>query len=157
MKMGLIFSKNLYRSELHFQTKEACPYPSQSWINPPSPQFLPMWEREERERERERALLQSYLPNQCLYIITAYLRLWVNCDKIMHARWDFDVSNAQTLRVSALDKHQNWIKSALFCHNFRAQGKYAVINLIHTWHKIKNKNCLFICDKWDFLLSAKSY
>ena len=30
----------------------------------------------------------------------------VNCDKIMHTRWDFDVSSARTQRVSALDKHQ---------------------------------------------------
>ena len=136
MKMGLIFSKNWYRSELYFQTKEACPYPSQSWVNPPSPQFLPMWVR---ERERERTLFQSYCPTNACTLITAFLRLWVNCDKIMHPHWDFDVSNARTLRVSALDKHQNWFKSALFCHNFWAQGKYAVINLIHTWREKKIK------------------
>ena len=44
--------------------------------------------------------------------VTAYLLLRVNCDKIMHARWDFDASSAQTRRVSALDKHQNWSASA---------------------------------------------
>ena len=38
--------------------------------------------------------------------ITAYLRLQVNCDKIMHGRWDFDASSARTRRVSVLDKHQ---------------------------------------------------
>ena len=31
-------------------------------------------------------------------LITAYLLLRVNCDKIMHACWDFDVSNTQTQR-----------------------------------------------------------
>ena len=35
-------------------------------------------------------------------LITAYLLLQVNLDKIMHARWDFDASSAQTQRVSAL-------------------------------------------------------
>ena len=39
--------------------------------------------------------------------ITVYLLLRVNLDKIMHARWDFDASSAQTQGVSALDKHQN--------------------------------------------------
>ena len=68
-------------------------------------------------------------------LITAYLLLWVNLDKIMHARWDFDASSAQTQRVSALDKHQNWTASALFCLNSRAQSKYAVVNLIHTRRK----------------------
>ena len=62
----------------------------------------------------------------------AYLLLRVNLDKIMHARWDFDASSARTRRVSALDKHQNWSASALFCLNSRAQSKYAVVNLIHT-------------------------
>ena len=47
-------------------------------------------------------------------LITAYLLLRVNLDKIMHARWDFDASCAQTRRVSALDKHQNWSASAYF-------------------------------------------
>ena len=47
-------------------------------------------------------------------LITAYLLLRVNLDKIMHARWDFDASSARTRRVSALDKHQNWSASALF-------------------------------------------
>ena len=65
-------------------------------------------------------------------LITAYLLLRVNLDKIMHARWDFDASSAWTRRVSALDKHQNWSASALFCLNSRAQSKYAVVNLIHT-------------------------
>ena len=32
----------------------------------------------------------------------------------MYARWDFDASSAQTRRVSALDKHQNWSASAFF-------------------------------------------
>ena len=68
-------------------------------------------------------------------LITAYLLLRVNLDKIMHARWDFDASSAWTRRVSALDKHQNWSASALFCLNSRAQSKYAVVNLIHTWRK----------------------
>ena len=68
-------------------------------------------------------------------LITAYLLLRVNLDKIMHARWDFDASSARTRRVSALDRHQNWSASALFCQNSRAQSKYAVVNLIHTWRK----------------------
>ena len=54
----------------------------------------------------------------------------VNLDKIMHARWDFDASSAR-----ALDKHQNWSASALFCLNSRAQSNYAVVNLIHTQPK----------------------
>ena len=33
-------------------------------------------------------------------LITAYLLWQVKCDKIMHARWDFDASNARTRRVS---------------------------------------------------------
>ena len=53
----------------------------------------------------------------------------------MHARWDFDASSARTRRVSALDKHQHWSASALFCLNSRAQSKYAVVNLIHTRRK----------------------
>ena len=61
----------------------------------------------------------------------------------MHSHWDFDASNAQTQRVSALDKHQNWSTSALFCHNFQAESKYAVINLIHTW---LTPFCLLLCD-----------
>ena len=46
--------------------------------------------------------------------ITAYLLLRVNCDKIMHARWDFDESIARTRRVSAFDKHENWRERAFF-------------------------------------------
>ena len=65
-------------------------------------------------------------------LITAYLLSRVNLDKIMHARWDFDASSARTRRVSALDKHQNWSASALFCLNSPAQSKYAAVNLIHT-------------------------
>ena len=68
-------------------------------------------------------------------LTTAYLLLRVNLDKIMHACWDFDASSARTRRVSALDKHQNWSASALFCLNSRAQNKYAVVNLIHTQRK----------------------
>ena len=68
-------------------------------------------------------------------LITGYLLLRVNLDKIMHPRWDFDASCARTRRVSALDKHQNWSASALFCLNSRAQSKYAVVNLIHTRRK----------------------
>ena len=68
-------------------------------------------------------------------LITAYLLLRVNLDKIMHARWDFDASSARTRRVSALDKHQNWSASALFCLNSRAQNKYTGVNLIHTRRK----------------------
>ena len=77
--------------------------------------------------------------------ITAYLLLRVNLDKIMLARWDFDVSSARTWRVSALDKHQNWSACALFCLNFRAQSKYAVVHLIHT--QCKQTFLSFICDK----------
>ena len=78
-------------------------------------------------------------------LITAYLLLRVNLDKIMHARWDFDASSARTRRVSALDKHQNWSASALFCLNSRAQSEYAVVNLIHT--RRKQTFCLLLCDK----------
>ena len=78
-------------------------------------------------------------------LITAYLLLRVNLDKIMHARWDFDASSARTRRVSALDKHQNWSASALFCLNSWAQSKYAVVNLIHT--RRKQTFCLLLCDK----------
>ena len=53
-------------------------------------------------------------------LITMYLLLQVNCDKIMHTRWNFDASSARTWRVNALDKHQNWSASALYCHNSRA-------------------------------------
>ena len=68
-------------------------------------------------------------------LITAYLLLRVNLDKIIHARWDFDSASARTRRVSALDKHQNWSASALFCLNSRAQSKHAAVNLIHTRRK----------------------
>ena len=78
-------------------------------------------------------------------LITAYLLLRVNLDKIMHARWDFDASSARTRRVSALDKHQNWSASALFCLNSRAQSKYAVVNLIHT--RRKQTFLSLLCDK----------
>ena len=78
-------------------------------------------------------------------LITAYLLLRVNLDKIMYARWDFDASSARTRRVSALDKHQNWSASALFCLNSQAQSKYAVVNLIHT--RRKQTFCLLLCDK----------
>ena len=71
-------------------------------------------------------------------LITAYLLLRVNLDKIMHARWDFDATSASTRRVSALDKHQNWSASALFCLNSRAQSKYAVVNL-------RPKKNMFVC------------
>ena len=78
-------------------------------------------------------------------LITAYLLLRVNLDKIMHARWDFDAQSARTRRVSALDKYQNWSASSLFCLNSRAQSKYAVVNLIHT--RRKQTFCLLLCDK----------
>ena len=87
-------------------------------------------------------------------LITAYLLLRVNLDKIMHARWDFDASSARTWRVSALDKHQNWSASALLCLNSRAQSKYAVVNLIHT--RRKKPFCLLLCDKLDILVSLKA-
>ena len=86
-------------------------------------------------------------------LITAYLLLRVNLDKIMHARWNFDVSSVQTRRVSALDRHQNWRASALFCLNSRAQSKCAVVNLIHTQRK--QTFCLLLCDNQDILVSLK--
>ena len=64
------------------------------------------------------SLRSAYIPDYRL--MTAYLFLRVNCDKIMHARWDFDASSARTRRVSVLDKYQNWSASELFCQNFRA-------------------------------------
>ena len=63
-------------------------------------------------------------------LITVYLLLRVNCDTMMHGCWDFDASSAWTRRVSALDKHQNWSASALFCHNSCAQSKYSMQLLI---------------------------
>ena len=83
------------------------------------------------------AMLHSSTEMKCVIyrLITAYSLLRVNLDKIMHARWNFDASSARTQRVSALDKHQNWSASALFCLNSRAQSKYAVVNLIHTRRK----------------------
>ena len=68
-------------------------------------------------------------------LITAYLPLRVNLDKIMHLCWDFDASSTQIGNVSALDKHQSRSASTLSCLNSRAQSKNKVINLIHTWHK----------------------
>ena len=47
--------------------------------------------------------------------LTAYLIFRLNCDNIMHYHWDFDASNSQTWRVSALDNHQ--IEARV--HNFR--------------------------------------
>ena len=90
--------------------------------------------------------------DHCEYVIfiliTTYLLLRVNLDKIMHACWDFDASSARNRRVSALDKHQNWSASALFCLNSRAQSKYAVVNLIHT--RRKQTFLSFICENTTF-------
>ena len=52
-------------------------------------------------------MMQTWIKHIIYRLLTAYLFLQVNCDKIMHVRWDFDASNAWTQRVSALDKHQN--------------------------------------------------
>ena len=77
-----------------------------------------------------------WLPKPINYrLITVYLLLQVNLDKLMHRCWDFDASCARNWKVSALDKNQNWNASALFCLNSRAQSKYAVINLIQTRRK----------------------
>ena len=84
---------------------------------------------------RAQSLIRGQISKHDYRLITAYLLLRVNLDKIMHARWDFDASSARTRRVSALDKHQNWSASALFCLNSRAQSKCAVVNLIHTRRK----------------------
>ena len=48
---------------------------------------------------------------------------------------EFRQNNARvpSFQVRALDKHQN--QSALFCLNYRAKSKNAVINLIHKQHK----------------------
>ena len=62
----------------------------------------------------------------CYRLVTAHLLLHVSCDKIKQ------VSNTQIRKVSALDKYQNWIRSALFYHKYRAQSKYAAKKLIHT-------------------------
>ena len=51
-------------------------------------------------------------------LIPAYLLSRVNLYIIMHTLWDFDALSARTRRVSALDNHQNWCASALFCLNF---------------------------------------
>ena len=90
-------------------------------------------------------------------LITAYLLLQVNCNNIMHARWDFDSTNARTrrVRVSALVKNQNWSESALFRHNSRTQSKYAVVNLIHIRHK--HTFCLFYVKNKTFIKFKKSW
>ena len=94
-----------------------------------------------------------WIPANCFFnqkwincrLITAYLLLRVNLDKIMHALWNFDASSKRTWRVSALNKHQNWSASALFCLNSRAQSKYTIVNLIHTQRK--QTFLSFICDE----------
>ena len=53
------------------------------------------------------SLIHSIHASVIYRLITAYLLLQVNLDKIMHARGDFDAFSARTRRVSALDKHQN--------------------------------------------------
>ena len=86
-------------------------------------------------------------------LITAYFHfaseLWQN--NALHACWDFDAWNTRTWRVSALDKHQNWNTSALFCHDSRASSKYAVIN--SNSYTMYTNFLVFIYDKWDILLS----
>ena len=59
--------------------------------------------------------------------ICQYLHLPVNYDKIMQECWDFDVSSAQTWRLSALDKHQNWSEGAFFVTILE------IINVGFTW------------------------
>ena len=51
--------------------------------------------------------------------------------------------------MSALDKHQNYSASALFCLNSRAQGKYAVVNLIHTQRKQTFLSFIFDFSKFE--------
>ena len=68
-------------------------------------------------------------------LIPTYLTYVSELWQKKHTCWDFDVSNAWTQRVSALDEHQNWSTSASFCYNFRVRSKYIFINLIHIQHK----------------------
>ena len=75
---------------------------------------------EEKSFKISNIIFTIFLIKNTYRLITVYLLLWVNCDKIMHAHWDFNASRAQTWKVSALDKHQNWSASALFCHNSQA-------------------------------------
>ena len=71
-------------------------------------------------------------------LMTAYLLLLVNCDKVMHARQDFDVSNAHTRRVSTLDKHQNRTKAYYFVTVIEHKVNTQSLILIHTKHKLKS-------------------
>ena len=64
--------------------------------------------------------MPAYIPINVYWLIAAYLLWRVHVDKIMYARWDFNAS-------SALDKHQKWSASLLFCLNSRAQS--------HTRHR----------------------
>ena len=70
---------------------------------------------------------------QLLLCYSILLRGEIN--KIMHML-RFYASSAQIWKVSSMNKHENWRATALFCHNSQAQSKYAVVNLIHTWHKL---------------------
>ena len=65
--------------------------------------------------------------------------------------------------VSALDKHQNWSASALFCHNSQAQSKYAVVkgifsdsNNIFLWHKSEDINKKRLFPKFQLILILRS-
>ena len=80
-------------------------------------------------------------------LITASLLLRVNCDKIMHVRWDFDASCARTQRVSTLDKHQNWSERFRSCQHLRLYHSpccnmthscfsYSTKNLVHTHSEV---------------------
>ena len=98
-------------------------------------------------------------------LISAYLLLGVNCDKIMLARWNFDASSAQTQRVSALDKHQNWSKSALFCHKSQAKVNMQLFILfMHDMntllcsarHSKRGPESIFLHSKWGHFDKARS-
>ena len=73
---------------------------------------------------------KSLLIIYSIILLTAYLLLRVNCDKIMHTRWDFDGQMHKPERLSTLDKHQNWNESMNVCV---CVGGGVVIKGIRLW------------------------
>ena len=55
----------------------------------------------------------------------------MNCDKIMHACWDFDASNVHT-QSECIGQASKLKQKCIILQNSQAQSNYAVINLIHS-------------------------